>query len=406
MYGEISNLQSTLNTTIVPQIQAQIPDTQFGAGSVEDFPVLPYGSLHGSDCGRGGSADADQPLTVLQGITSNVGAVQAAVNVMSNGPGAPVGCGQDWPEGTTEALYQIATGEGLAGPWPTSVAANHTGVGGVGYRHGAMPVVLPITDAVFHAVGEAGACSATGEGTGYGGDVGGVAHGRQVTKDRLNAICAKVVGVAAIQSASGLGGADCSSLNDEEDFARATGARVPPAAWDGARPAGCGAGQCCTGFNGAGRAPDGDGLCPLVFLLNPDGTGLGLSIVTGLQMLTRFAAFDVTSTREGTGTGLSGEPLPAPHTTANFIKVVQPVGFQLPPPPPALPNPTMDATSFHNVTPGTVVSFQIEAYNDFVPSGWQPQLFKAVIKILAGGCTELDEREVLILVPARLANSA
>ena len=50
--------------------------------------------------------------------------------------------------------FQIATGTGLATPSPTSVPPNTTGIGGVGFRAGTMPVVVQITDAVSHAPGE------------------------------------------------------------------------------------------------------------------------------------------------------------------------------------------------------------------------------------------------------------
>jgi hypothetical protein len=56
-------------------------------------------------------------------------------------------------------------------------------------------------------------------------------------------------------------------------------------------------------------------------------------------------------------------------------------------------------TSFANVTPGTRVKFDVRALNDFVPQTDQPQIFRAVIRVLAGGCSALDQRDVLILVP-------
>ena len=54
--------------------------------------------------------------------------------------------------------------------------------------------------------------------------------------------------------------------------------------------------------------------------------------------------------RHALGTDINGVPLQAPHTTADVIKAVTPTGFVLPPPPPNLPNPTFDATTFHTVT--------------------------------------------------------
>ena len=76
-----------------------------------------------------------------------------------------------------------------------------------------------------------------------------------------------------------------------------------------------------------------------------------------------------------------------------------PTSFVLPPPPPNLPNPTFDTASFHGVTPGTQVSFNVSAFNDFVMQTDQAQIFRATIRVLAGTCTPLDQRDVLILVP-------
>ena len=392
MFGEITNLKNALTGTIVPQVQSQIPNTQFGVGAYEDFPVDPYGSLHGSDCGRGGLATPDQPLHLFQTITNNITAVQAGVNSLSTATG-PIGCGNDTPESLIEGMYQVATGSGLSTPSPTNVPAHTGGVGGVSFRAGSMPVVIPIGDAVSHAVGEAGNCS----GVQYGGAVAAVAHSRAQTKTALNNICGRVVGVASIEPTFAAG---CTAQPDMEDFATATGARVPPSVWDvPARPAGCAANQCCTNQNGAGRAPDADGLCPLVFRTDNAGTGLGAHIVTGLKMLTRFALFNVTSERQGVTTDIDGVPLPAPHTTADFIKSVTPTGFMLPPAPPVVPNPTFDATTFYGVTPTTRVQFDVKALNDFLPQTADAQIFRATIRVVAGGCTDLDQRDVLILVP-------
>ncbi len=396
MLGEINNLQAALINQVILPVQQQIADTQFGAGAYEDFPLDNYGAPHGSDCGKGGSALPDQPLKLFSTITPDVNAVQNAVNQFDTGIG-PIGCGMDWPESLIEAMYQISTGEGLAGPGLTNVPANHVGIGGVGFRPGSMPVVVPITDAMSHAPGENTTCPTTGESVNYGGTVATVAHSRQQTKDALAAICARVVGIASIET---MLAPQCTGQADEEDFARATGARIPPEAWDvPTRPANCAPGLCCTDFNGAGRAPDPDGLCPLVFKVDSNGMGLGGSVVTGLQMLTRFAAFDVVTETVGETEGLAGEVLPSGTTTADFIVSVVPDSFVKPPPPPNLPEPTMDAVGFQNVTPGTVVRFQVTAFNDFVKGTDQAQFFRATVKVLAGGCTDLDAREVLILVP-------
>lgn len=397
MLGEITNLQTSLTGTVVPGIQAAVSDSQFGVGAFEDFPDSGYGSPHGSDCGAGGLSTPDQPFHLFQTITPVIAAVSAGVAQLRTATG-PIGCGLDWPEAMFEGLYQASTGDGLLmGPNLTSVPANHTGVGGVAFRSGTMPVIVDISDAMSHGPGETGSCPTTGDSAAYVGAVAAVAHSRAQTKAALGNICARVVGVASIEP--GLD-ALCTSQADLEDLATATGARVPPEAWDsGTRPAGCAAGQCCTNVNGSGRAPDADGICPLVFRTAATGAGLGSNIVTGIQMLTRFATFDVTSQRVGVTTDVMSIPLPVPHTTADFLRLITPTGFMKPPPPPNLPDPTFDATTFHTVTPGTKVSFDVAAFNDFVLQTDKAQIFRATIRVLAGGCTPLDQREVLILVP-------
>ncbi|MEP6864831.1 MAG: hypothetical protein ABJE66_29695 [Deltaproteobacteria bacterium] len=392
MTGEIANLQNTLVGTVLPGIQTAVTNSQFGVGSMADFP---YGTYGQSSCGTG---RGDQPFVLRTQITATTSAVQSGVAALSvSAGGAPVGCGYDTPEAGLESIYQAATGEGLSAPAPTSVPANHVGLGGVGFRTGTMPVIVAITDALSHGVGETATCTTSGETTAYAAPVATYAHSRAQTKTALNNICARVVGIAPQPSGVDV---SCTGLEYLQDLSTTTGARVPPGAWDvGTRPAGCAANQCCTGLNGVGRAPDGNGLCPVVFLASSTGTGVGASVVTGIQMLTRFATFDVTRVPMGVGTDINGNPLPAGHTTADFLKTIAPSSFVLPPPPPVLPNPTFDATTFHNVTPGTQVGFTVDAFNDFVPQTDQAQIFHATIQVLAGGCTPLDQRDVLILVP-------
>ena len=377
MSGEINNLRTALVNQIINPMQAQIPNTQFGAGEFQDFPVERYGSHD----------DEDQPFKLRSVITADTNAVQAAVDAYQ------LGWGWDEPEAMIESLYQIATGEGLAGPSPTYVAPNHSGIGGVGFRQDSLPVIVTVSDAISHTVGETSTCSDT---TNYEGEVAAAAHSRTQAKDALAAICARVVGIA---SPEGYALPGCSAQSDEEDFARATGALIPPSAWGSPRPSGCTASQCCTGLNGVGQTPDADGLCPLVFVINANGTGLGGSVITALQMLTRYGAFDVVTETVGEATALSGAYLPQGKTTAGFVKAVVPEWFEVPASPPGLTEPIIGETGFQNVSPGTTLWFQVKVLNDFLEPGSSGQLFRATIRVLAGGCAGLDEREVLILVP-------
>ncbi|CAN5813580.1 hypothetical protein BH11MYX2_BH11MYX2_24720 [soil metagenome] len=369
MSEEINNLKNSVANTIIPGIKAAVADTHFGISSFQDFPVGGYG------------AAGDQPIVFLAALTDNAAAVSAAVGTLM------LGNGNDIPEAGMEAIYQALTGEGLSAPSPTNVPAT-----ALNYRTSAMPVIVEITDALWHEPG--GTRNCLGTSTEYSAAT--TAHTRTQVKAALAGKCARTVGIATDAGH----GAACGAQQDLEDFATTTGARVPPAAWDvGTRPAGCGATQCCTGPNGSGRAADGAGLCPLVYLTDSNGTGLGASVVTGIQMLARFAAFDVLATKAGIGTDVAGTALPSPHTTADFIKAVTPNAFTLPAAPPIVPSPTFDTTTFHGVTPGTKVKFDVNAYNDFVPQTANAQIFKASITVTAGGCTPLDSRDVLILVP-------
>src|SRR6185312_17344786 len=100
-------------------------------------------------------------------------------------------------------------------------------------------------------------------------------------------------------------------------------------------------------------------------------------------------------------TDIDGNMLPGGRTTADFLKSVMAASYTPPPPPPNVPAPTIDANGiqFDGVTPGTTVTFTVDAYNDFVPQTNAAQIFEATIEVLAGGCNVLDTRTVLILVP-------
>jgi hypothetical protein len=133
-------------------------------------------------------------------------------------------------------------------------------------------------------------------------------------------------------------------------------------------------------------------LCPLVFRNDTKGNGLGDQVTSGITQLARFGAFEVVAASEG-------DPLPGGGNTAALIKRLTPRDAQLPPAPPVLKAPSIRDGKFTGVLPGNVVRFDIQAANDLVMSRAEPQVFRARIKIRAGGCADLDEREVIILVP-------
>ncbi|MCA9705793.1 MAG: hypothetical protein KDK70_08095 [Myxococcales bacterium] len=376
MDGALLNLQNAMADSIIPGVQALVPDTQFGGGTFQDFPLLGYG-IPGSD----------QPFVLYQTITEDASAVQDAVLDFMLGDGA------DPPESHYEALYQIATGEGLAGPAPTSVEPNRDGLGGVGFREGALPVVVSITNQGSHGLaGGPGNCPA------YTGSVAAVAHSREQAIEALGGICARVVQIAVADPPDG-DSAACNARTDGIALTEGTGSLIPPEAWDiDGRPPGCAGGECCTGSAGAGVAPNGDGLCPMVFEAEANGNGVDTSFSSAIQLLAAYGRFGVTRAIWGVNTDVDGQALPAGTSTADFIKGVTPVGHG-PVPLPGVEEPTLTEDTFEDVIPNTDVIFDVRAFNDFVPQTDQPQVFVANIEVLADDCGELDARDVFILVP-------
>lgn len=407
MGPEIQQLSMSLQNTIIPGVKANaVKDAWFGVGAVEDFPYAGHGAANAYP----GQPD-DQPFILLKGMTADVASAAAAVGQLLRGS-APRGNGMDLPEGQLEALYQIATGAGNQVSGVVNIPPNHSGLGGVGFRKGALPVITLITDAIFHTKGEATqTCSYRYSGGGsntehgdYDAATAAVAHSRGQVTTALNQLCARFVGVSALYTnipglvpdANGV----CNATADLIQAANATGSVVLPVAWDvPARPGNCAAGLCCTGLNGAGEAPNANGECPLVFKIPQTGLGLGSQVTAGITQVARFGKFDVSTQTSGQTTGDGGITLPAGKTTADFIQSVAPLDATAPKAPPVLPAPQISGGAFTKVYPGSTVRFTVTAQNLIAPGTDKPQVFRAKIKVLAGGCADLDEREVIILIP-------
>lgn len=365
MSQEIGALRRTLSSVIIPEMGARLDAPAYSVSYFDDFP-----------CGSFGNS-GDLPWALLQRITLSRGDAQAAVDRLPNHNGG------DYYESGFEALYQIATGEGtndcrsnIVPPFDPGAGyiegVSDGWIGGVGFREGALPMIVHVTDAPSQSRGGSYP---------YG-------HTREEAYAALGAIGAKVIGVAS--------GADARA--DTEQMATATNALVPACAWDGLRPGGCAAGQCCTGINGSGRGPNGSGLCPLVFDISGAGAGLDSSIVSGISALINFAPITVS-------TVLRTDPEASIDTTC-FLKSITPDS--------AIPRAGSCSTipeaadldgdgtldGFTNVTPGTQLFFQVVAQNqDCMPPSDEPLVFIAYIDVIGDGTTVLDTQLVTILVP-------
>ncbi|MGE0871793.1 MAG: hypothetical protein AB7P03_24770 [Kofleriaceae bacterium] len=389
MMQEISALKTGLGS-IITQITDPVmgvPDTAIGVSHYKDFPYSTFGD------------PSDTPYQLRQRITRIASEAQAGVDSLSS-----LG-GLDLPESGWEALYQIATGDGVT--WNSSsippfdanvgyVASKHGLIGGVGFRAGALPIIVQIADAAWHYPESTTTCYYAGTivSTGYDGLTG--AHTRAQTLTALSTIGAKVIGIVANEFPTSLG--TCNPRPDFELAATHTGSRVAPSAFDlGGRPAGCSPTQCCTGVSGAGKPTDSDGLCPLVFEVNSDGTGNFVGqVVRAVRALVNYGEFDLSGTTDSTlqpnGSGGLTDP-------KDFITAITAVGLT--------PVPTggvmIDATGhiFLDVPPGTTATFDVEAANNIVPQTQDAQVFTLKIRVLGDGATVLDTRQVVIIVPAQ-----
>lgn len=369
MDGETDNLISSLSGTIIPSLSANLPDLGVGVSHFDDFPCYTYGG------------DGDVPFALLQRVTLQPSLAEDAVRRL------PRHSGGDVPESGYEALYQLATGAGRSGCNGTNVPAFDPGrdydalvswgdVGGAGFRPGSMPIIVQITDAPSQSRG-----------------VNGYSEGASVEESMsaLRSIGARVVGVAS----------DFGARAMLESMSRDSGANVPTCAWDPSRPSGCDAGACCTGRDGSGRTPDPDGRCPLVFDIDSDGRGLGAGIVSAIDALLRFAPIDV-STRarmDNDEFEVSGIDTTCFVSSVTAISATPPEGTCVATAAIADRDGDGLAEGFDNVTPGTVLTFEIAAKNDCVPATREPQVFIAYVDVVGPGDVILDTNVITVFVP-------
>lgn len=355
MEGETANIQANLVSAIIPQIGEVIPNAAFGLGRFRDFPLDPHGLT------------GDRPYELNQVVTVSSADIGAAIQALP----APGG-GLDVPESGYEALFQWATGAGLPSfDLPAFQSNPPAGIGGAGFRPDSLPILIHITDAVSHVPADYASLS-------------GATRGRDEAVSALTGIGARVIGINSLENA----GTELEPRAQLEDLAVATRATIPPDA----------EGNCLTGVDGSPHPAvmvNGAPRCPLAFDVQTDGTGLSGLIVDAIEQLTTLAELDVSTRAVGKTLGERGERLPDGTTTAGFIKAIVPV-----PPPPA--GASIEGNIFKGVHPGSTVTFELDAYNDFVPHIDRDQLFTIVVQVLGDGVTVLDTRTVFVIVPKKL----
>ncbi|MFN7697926.1 MAG: hypothetical protein ACK5U8_08515 [Deltaproteobacteria bacterium] len=343
--GEINALQSSFAGTILPALRARSGRIAFAVTRFEDFP-------------SGSSGDPDDlPFELLSPVTTEMARIDGAIARLD----MPLGGGGDIPESGYEALYQIATGEGLSVGGVDLVPAwspGRAGLGGgdeagVGFREGSLRAVLHVTDAPSHD----------------GASIGDEAHDRAEAIVALRARRLRVIGIASSDEARG----------HLEDLALATGATLPPAE----------GGVCRTGLGGATRAPL-HGECPLVFDLASDGTGLSDVVVQAIADLLRSLSY----------AEVHGE---AREDRLGFVRGIEAVAATAEAgslPPMRSDERPADGLfdTFRDVERGVTMRFEAHLVNDVLEPADYDQHLTFTLEILGDGAV-LTSRTVRITVP-------
>jgi hypothetical protein len=370
MQGERTNLITGLLDVIIPGIQAEIDDVQFGAGGFDDYPYsgygggndLPYYNLRDIapfDQDLGGWSISAGPTTCPSNSSTNdIGTITGSPNgtpdILEAVQGLPCHGGGDGAESYVPAMWATATGNGL--DWPSGMVPPNGGCPAIpdemgtrrGYpcfRPGSLPIILLFGDNRFH----------NGPGGAESYSFGGPSYADTITE--LNGIGARVIGIYS--------GGGSTNRSDYERTATDTGA----------------------------VRTDGS---PLVFDIDSSGSGLDSAVVDAVRDLVGGTPQDVDTTTEN----VMGNPDDFDATL--FIKSIVPFeGYRdgLSGPMPGVTYDSKDDTTFYQVIPGTAVEFTVDFWNDVRPPAATAQIFRARIVVMGNGVARLDERMVYIVVP-------
>jgi len=366
MRGERTGLINGLVDTIIPGIEAAIPNVQFGAGGMDDYPVSPYGGgndlpfyllreIAPQEQDLGAWSLAAGPTTCpSNAATSDIGGITGAPNgtpdILEAVQGLPCHGGSDGPESYVPSLYATASGDGLswtggsvpAQSCPSIPDETGTRRGYPCFRPGALPIVLLFGDYSFH--------NGPGGSEPYSTIAGAPTY--DATVAALTGIGARVIGLF-----SGSGGL----RSNYESIATDTG------------------------------AVDATG-APLVFDIASDGSNLDSRVVDAVAQLVGGTPQDVSTRTEN----VAGNPDNFDATL--FIKAITPIegyedgiagaGYD-----------SKDETTFYGVIPGTMVDFGINFWNDVRMPAAVSEVFVARIIVVGNGVADLSARNVYILVP-------
>ena len=352
---------------IVPQLQAEGLDVQFGSGRFSAFPLEGSGQ---DSCGNG---QGDQPFELWSEISPDID--ELAAGLAPAAAGAPIGCLYD--RGSVgEALYQIATGVGLDGPGATYVEPNAGVRGGVGFREDSLAVIHSTTfDILLSGLDLLAPMQ---------GEALSVAHTPQQVVEALQARQILHIGQTEQSiSSNGVG-----SFHAFAELAVETGGIVPQTGWnhpDLGRPADCTLDECCVD-DSDGYVSEISDFCPLSSTYdlqagafnNPDD-----NIARDFYALTHYLLTDVSTSLIGEDTSVSGIQLPAGTTTDTFITLTALEADD--PPEPDMPAVILDEGTFRLVSPGTNLNYEVTLDAAAVPAmAGEPLLYRVGVSLRTG----------------------
>jgi hypothetical protein len=358
MTGEVAELKTSL-ASVVTRMAASISDIGVGVGGFAGFGGPGSGgcmTVFGIESCNDGPA-GDVPFNLYGVITTDTVQMQTDVGLLQANLG-----GANWAS-SNEALFQAATGRGIA-PWlgpqscPTIPDEYSPRFGYPCFRPGALPIMVVMTDTSSK---NGPLVDATHTYNPADFTLGPPPATYEQTLTELRGIGARVIGVVS--------GIEVYPPSAQEQFtvwARETG------------------------------TVDATGT-PIVFSISDAGTGLGDSLVEAVRKLAEETPQDISTTVRDGADYPAGLP---PVDAGGFIKAVTPFeaydGAVL-----------VDATTiprddmqFYSVTPGVQVIFNVHFLNDFIAPTRSSQIYRATIVVLGSAIAELDQREVVIVVPA------
>lgn len=323
MGDEINQIRAGLRDRIAPGIADAIPDSALGVAFFEDFSE--------GMCGE----TSDVPFALSAPITQDLNRVQAAVDALR------LGNGLDRPESQVEALYQVATGEGLGRYVPPSFGCPGGGIGYPCFRPDALPIVLLFTDAPFH--------NGPGGSNPYTCNPLPPPHTYAQAVSALNRLGIRVIGMYSADD--GVGRSDVVAI------ARDTGAM--------------------------------DGDRPLVFDIGSRAQRLSEDVVTAIRTLADVIEFDVDA--------ILVDPDPSDGVDPRrFVEELIAVRAE---PMDRIAGIDRDTQTFLGVRAGTRVYFQLRLRNDAFVPGPTARRFRLEIVFRGDRRTRLGSRVVEILVP-------